>query len=318
MLRLIALRTVSAFLILLAASAIVFFGTEALPGDAATAILGQDATPARVEQFRAESGLDRPAVVRYAEWMTGFVTGNLGASLISGAPISDILVTKARNTVALTAMTLVMLVPLSIILAVAAAMRRDRPLDLGISATTLVLIAIPEFAVGAVVAVVFGVWLGLIAPVSLVDSSRPIFAQLDLLILPAVTLLCAALAQTTRMIRACVIDVLGAPYIQMAELKGVRRWRIMLRHALPNALGPTIQVLVFNVAWLAGGVVVVETVFQYPGLGTELVKSVSTRDLPLVTTIGMLITGAYVVTNLVGELAGLLLNPRVRRRIAMP
>ncbi len=313
MLQRIGSQLVAAVGILLAVSALVFLGTEALPGDAATAVLGQYATPDLLERMREEHGLDRPVLLRYVEWLAGFVEGDFGRSMVSGWQVSEVIGGKIRNSLALMGVTLVLLVPLAIGLAIAAVLRRDRPVDIGIATGTLVLIATPEFVVGSVLAVVFGVWLAVLPPVSLLDTSRPVLNQFDLLLLPAFTLLGASVAQTTRMVRACLIDVLEAPFIQMAKLKGVRPSRIMLAHALPNAIGPTIQILVFNIAWLAGGVVVVENVFQFPGLGMELVKSVTTRDLPLVTSLAMIITSAYVVTNLLGEILMILLNPRSRR-----
>jgi len=315
MLQRIASRITSAFGILLAVSALVFLGTEALPGDAATAVLGQYATPELLDRLREEHGLNRPVLERYGEWLVGFAQGDLGQSMVSGRPVTEMVGIKVRNTLALMGITLTLLLPLAISLAIAAVARRDRSVDLGIATGTLILIATPEFVVGSVVAVVFGVWLAILPPVSLVDSSQPILEQLNLLVLPALTLLGASVAQTTRMVRACLIDVLESPFIQMATLKGVRPRRIMLGHALPNAIGPTIQIVVFNIAWLAGGVVVVESVFQYPGLGMELVKAVTTRDLPLVVAISMIITAAYVLTNLFGEIVMILLNPRLRRRL---
>jgi len=298
---------------LLAVSAIVFLGTEALPGDAAQAVLGQTATPALLKQYRHDWGLDRPVLNRYGDWLWGFVRGDLGSSLPSGDPVSKIISDKARNTVGLAIATLIVLVPLSIGLGILSAVRRDGLLDQIVASTTLTLIATPEFVVGTLLAVVVAVWLGWLPPVSLVDATKPITSQLNLLVLPVLALLAAAVAQTIRMVRATMIDVLESDYVQMARLKGVPPWSVMLRHALPNAFGPTIQILAFNVGWLIGGVVVVETVFQYPGLGLAFRNAVTARDLPTVEAIAMLVTGVYIVVNLLADIGVILLNPRLRR-----
>jgi peptide/nickel transport system permease protein len=313
MLRRILVRVAIGVATLLAVSAIVFLGTEALPGDAAQAVLGQTATPQLLHQYRHDWGLDRPVLTRYGDWLSGCVRGDLGKSLPSGDPVSKIISDKARNTFALAIATLIVLVPLSVGLGILSAVRRDSVLDQAVSSSTLTLIATPEFVVGTLLAVVVAVWLGWLPPVSLVDATRPITSQLDLLVLPVLALLAAAVAQTIRMVRATMIDVLQSDYVQMARLKGVAPWNVMLRHALPNALGPTIQILAFTVGWLIGGVVVVETVFQYPGLGLTFRNAVSARDLPTVEAIAMVVTGVYVVVNLLADIAVILLNPRLRR-----
>jgi peptide/nickel transport system permease protein len=298
---------------LVAISALVFLGTEALPGDAATAVLGQQATPELLAQYRKDFGLDRPLPTRYWDWLTGFVQGDLGESLPSGEPVSNLLRDKIRNTAALAIATLVFLIPLSIVLGVLSALRRDRPFDHGVAVTTLALIATPEFVVGTLLAVVLAARLKWLPPVSLMHADFPVTSQLKLLVLPVLTLLAAAVAQTIRMVRASMIDVLRSDYIQMAALKGVPTRRILFHHALPNALGPTLQIIAFNVGWLAGGVVVVENVFQYPGLGLAFTNAVSSRDLPSVEAIAMVITGVYIVVNLLADIGVIALNPRLRR-----
>jgi peptide/nickel transport system permease protein len=220
---------------------------------------------------------------------------------------------KIQNTAVLAGITMLILIPLSIGLGTFTAVKRDRLVDHGVTATTLLLIATPEFVVGTLLALVLGVWWHVLPPVSLVDPSRSILAQPKVLILPVLTLLAAIAAQTTRMVRACMIDVLASDYVQMARLKGVPEWRVLLSHALPNAMGPTIQVLAMNVAWLAGGVVIVETVFQYPGIGLELTHAVGARDLATVEVLAVLITGVYVLGNLFADVVVMLLNPRLRR-----
>lgn len=295
-------------------SALVFLGMEALPGDAAQATLGRDATPRLVAQLRDEFGLNRPLLVRYGDWLGGIVHGDLGRSIPSGDPVTSIISDRARNTGLLILTTMLVLIPLSLVLGVAAAVRRDRMVDHAVSSSTLALISTPEFVVGTTLAVVFAVWLSALPPLSLVSADASVFGQMKLFILPILTLLAASVAQTTRMVRACMIDVLRSEYVEAARLKGVPERRVLWRHALPNALGPTIQVIAINVAWLAGGVVVTETVFQFPGIGSALTKAVSTRDLPTVEALVMIATALYVVVNVLADILVTVGNPRLRRR----
>jgi peptide/nickel transport system permease protein len=298
---------------LFAASVVVFVGTEALPGDAAQAALGNTATPQLLAQYRKDFNLDRPILQRYADWLSGLPRGDLGKSLPSGQAVSSIVGDKIRNTAVLAGITMIILIPLSVVLGTLSAVRRDRAVDHGVTSTTLLLIATPEFVIGTLLAVLFGVWLHVLPPVSLVDPSRSVLSQPSILVLPVLTLLAAIAAQTTRMVRACMIDVLESDYVQMARLKGVPESRVLWHHALPNAMGPTIQVLAMNVAWLAGGVVIVEAVFQYPGMGLELTHAVGARDLATVEVLALLITCVYIVGNLLADAGVMVLNPRLRR-----
>jgi peptide/nickel transport system permease protein len=312
----ILLRIVIGAATLVAVSAVVFLGVEALPGDAATAVLGQTATPELLAQYREDFGLNEPVLTRYREWLVGFFRGDLGNSLPSGDPVWSLLHDKVRNTVALAMVTLAVLVPLSVLLGILSAVWRDRPFDHTVATTTLALIATPEFVVGTLLALAIAVWLDLVPPVSLVNADQTLVSQWQVFILPVATLLAAAIAQTIRMVRASMIDVLRSDYVQMAQLKGVPQRRVLVRHALPNAVAPTITVVAFNVGWLLGGVVVVEAVFQFPGLGLAFTNAVSSRDLPTVQAIAMLITGSYVVVNLLADIAVIMLNPRLRRATA--
>ena len=316
MLRRILVRIGIGVATLFAVSAVVFLGTEALPGDAATAFLGQSATPELLKQYRHDFGLDKPVLTRYGEWIAGFVRGDLGKSLPSGDPVTSLIKDKARNTLGLALAALALLVPLSVGLGIVSALKRDSPFDHAVATTTLALIATPEFVVGTLLAVVVAVSLKWLPPISAVDATVPITSQLKLLVLPVATLLAAAVAQTIRMVRASMIDVLRSEYVQMATLKGVPPWRVLVRHALPNALGPTLQVLAFNVGWLVGGVVVVESVFQYPGLGLTFKNAVASRDLPMVEAVTMIVTGVYIVVNLLADIGVILLNPKLRRAAA--
>jgi peptide/nickel transport system permease protein len=312
MTRQITVTTLVAIATLVAISFLVFCGMQALPGNAASAALGRQATPEMVAVLSKQMGLDRPLLERYEKWATGLVHGDLGHSA-TGATVWSTISDRLRNTLALAAATLALLIPLSLFLGIVAAVRRGGLIDNIVSGTSLVFIAIPEFVIGALLAVVFAVWAGWLPAVSLVDSSRSVFLQPKILILPVVTLTVTAVAGTVRMVRACMIDVLRSDYIEMVRLKGLPERTVLLRHGLPNALGPTFQILALNIAWLAGGVVIVETVFQYPGLGSQLTASVSARDIPVVEAIVMIVTGVYIAVNLVANLGVIALNPRLRR-----
>jgi peptide/nickel transport system permease protein len=309
----IALRVTVGVVTLWAIATLTFLGMEMLPGDAARAALGRDATAQAVTQLRDEFGLDRPLTQRYGDWLGGVVRGDLGRSIPSGEPVTTIIGDKARNTGVLIVGVIGILIPLSLLLGITAAVRRDGVIDHTVSSSTLGLIATPEFVVGTMLAVLFAVWLKWLPPLSLLDGTRPVSGQLDLLVLPVLTLLAAVVAQTTRMIRACMIDVLQLDYVEAARLKGVPERRVLLRHALPNALGPTIQVFAINIAWLAGGVVVTETVFQFPGIGSALTQAVAGRDLPTVEALVVLAAAVYVLVNLAADLLVTAMNPRLRR-----
>lgn len=310
----ILMRLGAAVLTLLAVSLVVFGGTEALPGDAATAVLGREATPDAVTKLRHDFGLDRPVTTRYLEWLKGFAQGDLGRSVPSGDSVSTLISDPVRNTAILGFATILLLIPLVLLLGIATAVRRDGTLDLLSSGATLGLIAVPEFVTGSLLVVVFSGWLGWLPAVSLIDSSQSLFSQRSALVLPVATLLVASVAQGVRMVRACMIDVLRSDFIESLRLKGVPERDVLLRHALPNALGPTIQVLALTIAWLTGGVVVVEAVFQFNGVGLALTGAVSSRDVPTVQAIAMLIAAVYVALNLISDIATALLNPRLRRR----
>ena len=310
----IARRLAVGSLVLLAVSFFVFVGIESLPGDAALAALGHDATPESIAAFRREFGLDRPVLLRYQEWIAGFFAGDLGRSTPSGLPVSDVIGPRALNTLALALATVAFLVPLALLLGAIAAIKRDGFWDHLIGSATLGLIAVPDFVVGTLLALFVGVKLGWLPPVSLIDTSVPFWSRSpETLVLPVLTLLAASVAQTSRMVRACLIDALESDYVMAAELRGVPRWRVLALHAFLNALGPTLQLMALNVAWLMGGVVVVEMVFQYSGIGSALVTAVSTQDLPTVQALVMFFAAIFIVLNLLVDIGVDLLNPQVRR-----
>ncbi len=313
MLRPILTRVGAGTLTLWAFSLALFVGTELLPGDPARAVLGREATLAEIAAVREEFGLDRPVLERYMEWLSGFVHGDLGRAFPAGDPVTQIVGDRLRNTAVLAAATIALLIPLSVLFGVLAAMRPDRLLDQIVTSTTLGMFATPEFVVGSMLIALFSFWLGWLPPVSLIDPERSIFSRPSIFLLPIVTLLSASVAQTIRMIRATMIDVLQSPYIELARLKGVPMHRLLLWHALPNALGPTIQIMAINIAWLVGGVVVVESVFDYRGVGLALTEAVSRRDIAIVQAIGMSVAAVYIGVNLLADVCVILLNPRLRR-----
>ena len=255
----------------------------------------------------------RDSIESILEWLIGIFHGDLGKSLPSGQPVSAVIGDKLRNTGWLAAVTIALLIPLGVGLGIATAVRRDRLLDHVVSGSTLALISTPEFVVGTLLAVLLAVWLSWLPPVSLIDPARSIVGQPRELVLPVLTLLAASLAQTTRMVRASMIDVLQAEYIEIARLKGVPERRVVFSHALPNAFGPMFQVIAINVAWLTGGIVVVESVFQFPGLGSTLAQAVASRDLATVEAITVVFAAIYVSVNFVADAAVILSNPRLRR-----
>jgi peptide/nickel transport system permease protein len=295
-------------------SAAIFFGTNALPGNAAQTALGlQASNPAVLKAALKSEGLNRPVTTRYVAWLNGLLHGNLGQSLLTHQSVASLLSGRLINTLVLAFCVIILLVPLAFVLGMLSALKKDRILDHGIAATTLTFLATPEFVVGTLLAVLFARGLHLLPSVSLLDPALPAVAQPKLLVLPVLTILLIAVGQATRFIRASTVEVLQSDFVQMAILRGVPTWTLMRRHVLPNALGPAVQVLAFTVGTLAGGVVVTETVFSYPGIGSLFVQSVASRDITTVTSIAMLVSAAYIAANLAADLFVMAFNPRLRR-----
>jgi peptide/nickel transport system permease protein len=312
MLQLAARRLALGALTLLAVSVLIFAATELLPGDVATAILGRQATPEAAAAIRAELGLDRPAPARYADWLGGFVSGDLGRSLANAEPIGPRLAERLGNTLFLAAVAALVAVPVAVGLGVAAAIRRDGLLDRAASALTLAAISVPEFFVGYLLIVLLAVRLPLFPSLATVSAGMGLGERLHAVALPALTLALVVVAHMMRMTRAAVVDLLAAPYAEMARLKGLSEARVVVRHALPNALGPIAAVVALNLAYLVAGVVVVEVVFVYPGAGQYMVDAVAKRDVPVVQACAMAFAAAYVALNLLADLLGQLGNPRLR------
>jgi peptide/nickel transport system permease protein len=312
MLKLIARRLALGALTLLAVSALIFASTEILPGDVASAILGQQATPEALAAIRAELGLDRPAVARYADWLLGFVQGDLGRSLANRQPIAAQIGQRLGNTLFLAGVAAAIAVPLAVGLGVLAAIRRESALDRAISIATLSTISVPEFFVGYLLILFLAVQFPVFPSLATVSPGMGLGESLYTVALPALTLTLVVVAHMMRMTRAAVVDVLSAPYVEMARLKGLPERHVVVRHALPNALGPIATVVALNLAYLVVGVVVVEVVFVYPGMGQYMVDAVAKRDVPAVQACTLVFAATYVALNLTADLLGIVSNPRLR------
>ena len=292
-------------------SVIVFVISEILPGDVASVALGRDASPQAVANLRHEWGLDYPAPVVYLHWITGFVTGQWGDSRSFDAPIADLIPGRLGNSLLLAAAALVVIVPLSIALGMVAALRQDRLSDRAISITGLSLMAVPEFVSGIILLTVFGIWLHVLPTGSIASGGSPLTSP-QYLVLPALALGLVFFGYIARMMRASTISVLGSAYVRTARLKGVPLRLLLARHVLPNALVPTITVVTSQIGYLVGGLVVVETLFGYPGIGSLLLSAGLQHDVPLLEDCVMIIAVIYMLSNLTADLFYAYLNPQVR------
>jgi peptide/nickel transport system permease protein len=312
---LVAQRLALGLLILFLVSIIIMFVVELLPGDTCQALLGQAATQETVEACRQELGLHRSAPLRYLDWITGLVTGNMGESLANGRPIADLLGTRVGNTFFLAGLAAAISVPLSIVLGVLAALYRNSIFDRSVNVGTLTSISFPEFFVAYILIYLLAVKAGWFPGISNVSGGQVEFwDRVYRTLLPALTLTLVVTAHMMRMTRAAIINLMASPYIEMARLKGIPRGRIIVKHALPNALSPIINVVAINLAWLIVGVVVVEVVFVYPGLGQLLVDSVSKRDMPVIQAGSMIFAAVYVLLNLTADVLAIMTNPRLLHR----
>ena len=296
---------------LLAVSVIIAFIVELLPGDITEAILGQAATPEAVAAFRREIGLDQPAYIRYLDWLGGILTGDLGQSLASKRDISEFVGTRLSNTLFLGGLAAAIAVPLALFLGLLAALYRNSIFDRIVNFTTLTSISFPEFFVAYILILFLSVKAGIFPGISNVSTDLAFSEQFYRTLLPALTLTLVVLAHMLRMTRAAIINLLSSPYIEMARLKGTRPFRVIFYHALPNAWGPIVNVIALNLAYLVVGVVVVEVVFVYPGLGQLLVDSVSKRDLPVVQACSIIFAAVYILLNLLADIVSIVSNPRL-------
>ena len=313
--RLILRRLGAGWITLAVIAVVVFVGVELMPGDACTAHLGRDAAREEVlAACRERMGLNAPPAERFLAWAGDLARGDLGISVKRERPIADIVAPRLRNTLILAAAAAIAGVPLAIFLGFLAGLRRDGLFDIVVSGTALIAMTMPEFVVAALLILVFAIWLGWSAGVVTAAYDAPALTLLLATPLPAITLALVYIAHILRMVRSSVIDTAEADFILMARMKGVPERRIILRHLLPNAILPSISLIGLTLAWLLSGVVIVESAFNYPGMGRLAVNAVADRDLPLVQAIALVFGLIYVGTTLLGDVVSVALNPRLRTR----
>ena len=310
--RIVVKRLGLGFLTIIVISVLIFLGVEALPGDVATAILGQEATPETVAAFRKELKLDLPPHVRYFAWLGDFLRGDMGTSLANKRPISELIFWRFQNTIFLAASAAVVAVPVAVILGILAALYRNSLFDRAISMVTLSTISFPEFFVAYILIALLSVQIVIFPSISNINDQMSFWQKIHAIILPCLTLTLVVVAHMMRQTRAAIINILASPFIEMARLKGIKRMRVIVLHAFPNALSPVINVIALNLAYLVVGVVIVEVVFVYPGMGQLLVDSVSKRDIPVVQASGLIFAAVYVGLNLLADIMSIITNPRLR------
>lgn len=299
-------------LTLIIISMLIFLGVELLPGDVAEAVLGQSALPETVEAFRKELKLDLPAHIRYFSWLGDFLQGEFGNSLANRRPIAELIGWRFSNTIFLASAAAVIAVPLAIILGILAALYRNTLFDRIISMVTLSTISFPEFFVAYILITLLSVKIIIFPSISNINEQMSLLEKIRAIFLPCLTLTLVVVAHMMRQTRAAIINIMSSPFIEMARLKGVNRTRVVVLHAFPNALSPVINVVAINLAYLVVGVVVVEVVFVYPGLGQLLVDSVSKRDIPVVQASGLIFATVYIGLNLLADVLSIISNPRLR------
>lgn len=311
-LRFVAGRVLAGVAIVFAVSVLVFVAVELLPGDPVSAALGRSVPPEIRADLRAEYGLDRPVPERYWEFVSGLARGDLGESIVQRQPVATIVGPRIGNTIALAAVSAAVLLPLALVTGVLAGARPGSRLDRLLTGVSLALLSIPEFVLGGFLAVAVGVWLGWVPPVSLLPPGASPFAHLDLLVLPAATMVLVDLGFAARIVRAAVVESLEHPCVHMARMNGVSERRIVLRYGLRNALAPVIQVGALMVVFLFAATLVVETVFQYPGIGLLLAQAGGSRDVALLQTMTVVVAAVVVAVNIVADLLVVLVTPRLR------
>jgi peptide/nickel transport system permease protein len=302
--------------VLILVSILVFLATQALPGDPARAILGRSATPASLAALRRQLHLDRPVIEQYWTWVTGLLHGNFGTSLAAQEPVSTLLAPKLVNSAVLVALAAVLSIPLSIAIGAYAALKREKAFDQASSNLLLALAALPEFVVGLVLVILFATTVTHVLPAvsTIPPGSRPWNNWLALL-LPTLALVIAVAPYVARIMRASMIEVLESDYVEMARLKGLPERTVLIRHALPNALGPVFQVIALNLAYLAGGIIFIEVVFNYTGIGGATVEAVVNHDLPVIQALAILIAAVYVLLNLLADVATIMVTPKLRTQL---
>jgi peptide/nickel transport system permease protein len=311
-LKLVAQRLALSILLLFAASLLIFTGTMILPGDVAQSILGQSATEQSLANLREELGLNEPAMSRYFSWLGNTLQGDLGTALTNGKDIAESIGYRLKNTLFLASVAALISVPLAIFLGLLAVRYKDRWPDKLISTVTLTSISIPEFLIGYLLMYFVGVKLGMFSSVAMINDGMSFGEKLNAIALPVMVLVLVVLAHMMRMTRAAILNVMQSAYIETAELKGLSMFSVIARHAFPNAISPIVNVVMLNLAYLVVGVVVIEVVFVYPGMGQYLVDHVSKRDVPVVQACGIIFAAVYIGLNMVADIVSILANPRLR------
>ena len=306
-------RIFSSFFTLLIVSAFIYSALEILPGDVATRILGRAATPESLVILRAELGLDEPALNRYFSWLYNIFQGDFGNAMTSKRPIIDVLGPKIFNTMVLSGFAFLLYLPMAFITALVQAANKNRQIDNILSIVTLVILSLPDFIIGTIFLILFVVFIPILPAVSLVGEYTNFWEWVKALIMPAVTLALIMSVYAVRMLRDNLIEVLDSDYVLMARLKGLPKYKVLIKHALPNAITPTLNVTALNLGFLIGGVVIVEKVFTYPGFGSLLVDSIKFRDLPLVEATILIAAAFYVFANLLTDILSILFNPKLRK-----
>jgi len=307
----VAQRIALGLLTLFVISLMIAFGVELLPGDLAQEILGQGATPEGLRVLRLQLGLDTPPHIRYLDWLGGMITGDMGLSLANKRPISELIGPRLSNTLFLGGFAALIAIPVALTLGILAALYRNSLYDRGVNIFTLTSISFPEFFIAYILILFFAIKLGWFPGISNISSELTFIEKLYRTLLPAASLTLVVVAHMMRMTRTSIINLLSSPYIEMARLKGIKPLRIITRHALPNALAPIVNVIAINLAYLVVGVVIVEVVFVYPGLGQLLVDSVSKRDVPVVQACSMIFASVYILLNLSADIISIVTNPRL-------
>lgn len=314
LLTLIVRRLASGLLTLFLVALVVFIVSGLLPGDAAQEMLGQSATPEAVAALRQQMGLDQPASIRFVRWVAGLLGGDPGFSMVANMPVADIIASRLPNSLILAGLSTLVAVPLALTIGIASALRQGGRLDRALNTATLSMVAVPEFLIATIAVLIFAVELRWLPSIALVPASGTFLDLLRALAMPVLSLSVIVVAQMARMTRAAIIAQLGLPYVEMARLKGVSPARLVLVHVLPNAIAPIVNAMALSLSYLLGGAVIVETIFNYPGLASLMVNAVTSRDMPLLQACAMIFCGAYLLLVLVADIVAILANPRLRNR----
>ncbi|GLK83801.1 ABC transporter permease [Ancylobacter defluvii] len=312
MLVILAKRLAMGIVLVLMASALLFFAGELLPGDFATKLLGSSATPETVEALRRSRGVDAPALARYLQWLGGLFRGDLGTSLTNGREIAPLIATRLKNTLILAGAAALIAVPLAVGLGTLAAIFRNRLFDRAILVLSMVTVATPEFFFAYMAIAVFAVNLHWVPSISIITAGMSFERMLPLLALPVLTLVITSCAHMIRMTRASIVSVMDSDYVGTALLKGLPEWKVVVRHVLPNVMSPIAAVVVLNLADLVVGLIIVEAIFAYPGMGQLMVDSVSKQDITVVQACGLIFAATYILLNMIADLLAIALNPRLR------